>query len=472
MNVDFNKCDWKHKHASYLFNEMGKFQKCGLLCDITVPGQLQLVQAHRVVLESARSSDGESPKSPMTTDAQDNDLCVSDDVFWVADAYCPGADQKSSSESALAPKSGPTESVEDRLGALDSLRRRNCLCDVTLETQQCKCDAHKVVLAACSDYFRAMFTCPMRENDMEVITLHGVNGWHLKRVLDFVYSGELPMDSWEDAMELLQLGVFYQMPPLIEVCCRHLLLNLTENNACVITQVGYELALRDLIVAGSIKFIHDHFLKFDFPGAQIELLNAIDLADLLRSEKLGNASNSESELSVLKIVLRWLFSNQNLPETTENEIISLIRFPLIPADDIMQACRQIVDERTDVSSADEKVKLSSVFKGHLLQALSYHRNIYEQPLLQSKTTSLRSSDKSWVSVDGVMATSKVQLPTSGRHVCQKKQLQEGPIRDPFHCVVELNGFIYVLGGTRQLCEGYRSVTCIRYLASARFKSIA
>ena len=42
------------------------------------------------------------------------------------------------------------------------------LCSLSFELQ-----AHRVVLAACSDYFRAMFTDPMRERSQSDIQLPG-----------------------------------------------------------------------------------------------------------------------------------------------------------------------------------------------------------------------------------------------------------------------------------------------------------
>ena len=44
------------------------------------------------------------------------------------------------------------------LATMNNLRKINTLCDVTLDVQGQKFPAHRIVLAACSDYFCAMFT--------------------------------------------------------------------------------------------------------------------------------------------------------------------------------------------------------------------------------------------------------------------------------------------------------------------------
>ena len=53
--------------------------------------------------------------------------------------------------------------------------------------------AHRVVLSACSDYFRAMFTDPMRERTQEEIQLSGVQAQGLELVLDYIYTSKLSL---------------------------------------------------------------------------------------------------------------------------------------------------------------------------------------------------------------------------------------------------------------------------------------
>jgi len=44
------------------------------------------------------------------------------------------------------------------LSTMNNLRKSNTLCDVTLFVDGCQFPVHRIVLAACSDYFCAMFT--------------------------------------------------------------------------------------------------------------------------------------------------------------------------------------------------------------------------------------------------------------------------------------------------------------------------
>lgn len=57
------------------------------------------------------------------------------------------------------------------LAGLNDLRKKEELLDITLIVQNEVFHAHKAVLAACSDYFRAMFTDNMLESRQTEIVL-------------------------------------------------------------------------------------------------------------------------------------------------------------------------------------------------------------------------------------------------------------------------------------------------------------
>ncbi|KAF0876071.1 KLH32 protein, partial [Crocuta crocuta] len=76
------------------------------------------------------------------------------------------------------------------LAALNQQRSDGILCDVTLIAEEQKFHAHKAVLAACSDYFRAMFSLCMVESGADEVSLHGVTSLGLKQALEFAYTGQ------------------------------------------------------------------------------------------------------------------------------------------------------------------------------------------------------------------------------------------------------------------------------------------
>ena len=64
------------------------------------------------------------------------------------------------------------------LGGMTSLRLARSLCDVTLQADDNQqFEAHRVVLAASSPYFRAMFAGDMEESRQRLVAIRQVMPW-------------------------------------------------------------------------------------------------------------------------------------------------------------------------------------------------------------------------------------------------------------------------------------------------------
>lgn len=83
-------------------------------------------------------------------------LCVADSLSSL---------RSRDSEGTMAPKDIMTNShAKSILNAMNSLRKSNTLCDITLRVENTDFPAHRIVLAACSDYFCAMFTSEVTQS--------------------------------------------------------------------------------------------------------------------------------------------------------------------------------------------------------------------------------------------------------------------------------------------------------------------
>ncbi|XP_049551096.1 kelch-like protein 32 isoform X5 [Orcinus orca] len=112
-----------------------------------------------------------------------------------------------------------TDSV---LAALNQQRSDGILCDVTLIAEEQKFHAHKAVLAACSDYFRAMFSLCMVESGADEVNLHGVTSLGLKQALEFAYTGQILLEPGV-IQDVLAAGSHLQLLELLNLCSHYLI---------------------------------------------------------------------------------------------------------------------------------------------------------------------------------------------------------------------------------------------------------
>ena len=95
--------------------------------------------------------------------------------------------------------------------------------DVSLKVGKEVFSAHRIVLAASSDYFHAMFAHGMKESNQEVIELkdESISAAVLKIVLDSIYGGDLLVND-ENVFEVLVAADHLQVTTVVEQCCDYL----------------------------------------------------------------------------------------------------------------------------------------------------------------------------------------------------------------------------------------------------------
>ncbi|XP_068601039.1 zinc finger and BTB domain-containing protein 21 [Brachionichthys hirsutus] len=101
------------------------------------------------------------------------------------------------------------------LGALNEQRLRVQMCDVVLLVGDQRYQAHKSVLAACSDYFQSLFT-PTDSSSLEVVNLDFCEPDAFEIVLNYIYSSSLFVDKGSLAA-IQELGYSLGIPFLTNI---------------------------------------------------------------------------------------------------------------------------------------------------------------------------------------------------------------------------------------------------------------
>ncbi|XP_032172353.1 kelch-like protein 26 [Mustela lutreola] len=337
------------------------------------------------------------------------------------------------------------------LQGLAALRAQGQLLDVVLTINRETFHAHKVVLAACSDYFRAMFTGGMREASQDIIELKGVSARGLRHIIDFAYSAEVTLDL-DCVQDVLGAAVFLQMLPVVELCEEFLKAAMSVETCLNIGHMATTFSLASLKESVDA-FTFQHFLQIaeeeDFLHLPLERL-----VFFLQSNRLQSCA----EIDLFRAAVRWL-QHDPARRPRASHVLCHIRFPLMRSSDLVDSVQTL-----DIMVEDV------LCRQYLLEAFNYQVLPFRQHEMQSPRTVVRSDVPSLVAFGGTPYTdsdrsvsSKVyQLPEPGaRHF---RELTEMEVGCSHTCVAVLDNFVYVAGGQHlQYRSGEGAVdACYRY----------
>lgn len=190
------------------------------------------------------------------------------------------------------------------LTGLDSLRSKGQLLDITLLAEGQPFMAHRAVLAACSDYFRAMFTDAMLESRQNEICLNGVTADGIRLLLDYAYTSRLALNL-ANIQDVLSAASHVQMDSVVEACSNYLQSQLDIENCVDIATIAETYSLSQLR-RKVYRFMSGHLLEFS-NSSEFYRMSAQQLEYLLECDFPVDCSESD----VLRIVLTWF----NYPES-------------------------------------------------------------------------------------------------------------------------------------------------------------
>ena len=206
---------------------------------------------------------------------------------------------------------------------MDDFRQQGAFCDVVLSTEEGQeYEAHRLVLASSSAYFRAMFLTEMKESQQKTITIHGISPCSLKALIDYSYSFKIKIGV-ENVEEILTAANMLQFVRVEEACYDFLSNNIEVSN-CVDVWNLSELHECSELLDRVESFIRGNFTLV-LKSSEFFDLSPKQLAKLLCHDKL----NVPSESTVFSAVMLWVKHDLSTRKQYLVQFLEDIRFPLL-----------------------------------------------------------------------------------------------------------------------------------------------
>ncbi|XP_041098870.1 kelch-like protein 40 [Polyodon spathula] len=206
---------------------------------------------------------------------------------------------------------------------LNDLLENDKFVDCTLKVKDKKFPCHRLVLAACSPYFRAMFLSEMEESKQKEIVLEDVEPEVLGRILKYIYTSEIEITE-QNVQDIFSAANMFQVPSVFTVCVSFLQKRLSLSNCLAIFRLGLMLDCARLAIAAR-DFISDRFQLIS-RDQDFEQLSASELAAIISSDSL----NVEKEEIVFEAVMKWVSNDKQNRLASLTDLFDCIRFRLIP----------------------------------------------------------------------------------------------------------------------------------------------
>ncbi|XP_063229967.1 kelch-like ECH-associated protein 1B [Bacillus rossius redtenbacheri] len=223
---------------------------------------------------------------------------------------------------------------KETLKMMGMMRSHKMLTDVVLEVETELFHAHKVVLAAASPYFKAMFTGGLRECEMQRIKLQGVCPSTMSRLICFMYTGQVRVTE-VTVCQLLPAATMFQVKNVIDACCVFLERQLHPTNAIGIANFAEQHGCNDLCHKAN-QFIVQHFTQLCQEDEFLQL-TPMQLVALIRRDEL----NVQDERQVYNAVLKWVKHDEERRYPRMENILQAVRCQYLTPDflrDQMKNC--------------------------------------------------------------------------------------------------------------------------------------
>ncbi len=237
---------------------------------------------------------------------------------------------------------------------------QNQFTDVKINCNNEEILCHKIVLAAFSKYFYAMFTSNLLETQTNTVNMDNVDINALRDLINYAYCGSIELNI-QNVQNILSLASLLQVFELIDACADYMETQLEPNN-CI--NVYYFASLHNCLKlkSKSKEYVDKHFCDVMHTDEFRAIEDPERICEFINSDDL----NIEKEQILLLCIFKWINVDYNKRIPYAERLSKYVRYSLI--DDFTTIENLLVAEIDDSTKREH-------FKG-LVRRLSDERSVF------------------------------------------------------------------------------------------------
>ncbi|XP_061649605.1 kelch-like protein 41a [Phyllopteryx taeniolatus] len=242
---------------------------------------------------------------------------------------------------------------------LKELLNENKLVDCILKVGDRSIPCHRLILAACSPYFRELyFSEDGKEMDKKEVVLEDLDPAVMEAIVNYMYSTEIDIND-DNVQDIMAVAGRFQIPSVFTVCVNFLQQKLTMKNCLGIYRLGLMLNCPRLAIAAR-DYITDRFVTVAKDEDFLELAPH-ELFALIGADAL----NVEKEEVVFETLMRWIRKDKENRIKSLQEAFECIRFRLLPEKYFKEKVEKDELIKRDPEIAKKLKEIKDAFAGKL-----------------------------------------------------------------------------------------------------------
>ncbi|XP_016359195.1 kelch-like protein 40b [Sinocyclocheilus anshuiensis] len=208
---------------------------------------------------------------------------------------------------------------------LYDLLESDMMVDCVLKIKDKEFPCHRLVLAACSSYFRAFFKSGVEESKQKEIALEDVEPGVMGIILKYLYTSNINVTE-QNVQDIFALANMLQIPSIFTVCVSFLQKRLSLSNCLAIFRLGLMLDCPRLAISAR-NFACERFQLIARDEEFLQLTPS-ELAAIIASDSL----NVETEQDVFEALIKWVGHDQEKRLEDLTGLLDCVRLRLVPED--------------------------------------------------------------------------------------------------------------------------------------------